>query len=449
MGFNIATSWVSDLDDAALDVLLASGEYLYVDRKEAEPRMGFAPTIAAFANSHGGWLLIGVADKNRPDGQPDIKGWVPPGKQVSDASAWLANKVRDVIEPAPTFGTRVLSRDGDEVLVVRVLASAVTPHFVRSIDPDGQAHSDVYVRFYEQKTRNWHDRPVDSHGELQALVARGFAGEDRARQKVEDPLALPLVTAELLLPAGVEFTGTAGFGSGGIDQRFVAQPRRPSIAIRCVPVDPPPWLAERILCEEGLVQARRALAGFASTVWAPDIKPDYGYHTTPSVRPRGYAVRATASLPQGRAFDQRFGHDIHATMVVDAGGAVGISVVINDDNNGARNGERDLVDLEFLAARWLEPMTTAVAELTAGYGVLGRCLLDLRAAHFDDIDLVGLDGGTSAALLSGRLQMGGSMTLPAASTEQVAELTDAWRAEWSRTAGIAAWPGADRDVDSE
>lgn len=83
---------------------------------------------------------------------------------------------------------------------------------------------------------------------------------------------------------------------------------------------------------------------------------------------------------------------------------------------------RDLVDLEFLAARVARANDDCRRGPGRGLCVLGRCLLDLRAACYDDVGLIGLDGGDSAALLSSRLQMGGSVTLPAASTDQMVGL---------------------------
>jgi hypothetical protein len=53
---------VADLDETALERLAAHGEDLFVERKRAIPNDGIGRTVAAFANSLGGWLLLGVAN---------------------------------------------------------------------------------------------------------------------------------------------------------------------------------------------------------------------------------------------------------------------------------------------------------------------------------------------------------------------------------------------------
>ena len=52
---------VPDLDEIPLERLAAHGEDLFVERKQAIPNDGIGRTVAAFANSLGGWLLLARA----------------------------------------------------------------------------------------------------------------------------------------------------------------------------------------------------------------------------------------------------------------------------------------------------------------------------------------------------------------------------------------------------
>ena len=80
-------------DSTLIDRLVREGETLFVERKERDPKVGFGSTVASFANTLGGWLLIGVDD----DG--NVVGYEPPGR------ASLQDYVRDVlrrqVDPMP------------------------------------------------------------------------------------------------------------------------------------------------------------------------------------------------------------------------------------------------------------------------------------------------------------------------------------------------------------
>jgi hypothetical protein len=52
-------------DRGLLKRLVYEGETLYVERKETDPQDGLGATVASFANTLGGWLLIGVTDDRK------------------------------------------------------------------------------------------------------------------------------------------------------------------------------------------------------------------------------------------------------------------------------------------------------------------------------------------------------------------------------------------------
>jgi hypothetical protein len=115
---------VADLDEPARGRLAAHGEDLFVERKQAIPNDGIGRTVAAFANSLGGWLLLGVAD----DGTP--VGFSPPGR--ADPQAYVGQLLAAEVDPLPPYLAAVRQIKGMPILVVRVFESADTPHLLRT-----------------------------------------------------------------------------------------------------------------------------------------------------------------------------------------------------------------------------------------------------------------------------------------------------------------------------
>ena len=116
-----------------LDDLIVQGETTRLEFKRtlSSPHR-IARTLAAFANTSGGTLLIGIADT---------------GKIVGTSSEFL--EVRTIeeatdqfIEPALTVSYETLRPDGRTILVVCVAESPEKPHYV--IDESGKRT--IYVR---------------------------------------------------------------------------------------------------------------------------------------------------------------------------------------------------------------------------------------------------------------------------------------------------------------
>ncbi|GAB4040572.1 AlbA family DNA-binding domain-containing protein [Spirosoma gilvum] len=116
-----------------LDTLIEQGEHsrLEFKRQLSSPNR-IARTLAAFANTSGGVLLIGVAD----DGK--ITGVSSEFREV----ATLEQATDQLIEPTLTVSYETLAPDGRIVLIVRVLESDEKPHYVVN---EG-AKRTIYVR---------------------------------------------------------------------------------------------------------------------------------------------------------------------------------------------------------------------------------------------------------------------------------------------------------------
>lgn len=113
-------------------------ESKHLDYKDEVPNdvEKIAKTVAAFANTQGGWILFGVKDENdRP---------LSPFEGMNHRSG-LRNRieqiVRDHVQPVPYIETHVCDKDatGKTFVVVHVPQSNLTPHYLTG-------HKAIYVR---------------------------------------------------------------------------------------------------------------------------------------------------------------------------------------------------------------------------------------------------------------------------------------------------------------
>lgn len=100
-----------------LDILLANGEGQHLECKQEVPegdsRKKMLKTIAAFASQDGGTLLIGVRDDLQIVGLPEKP-------TVDKQELQVVGMIRDSVEPAPPYESRVIDHDGKKVLVIEV-----------------------------------------------------------------------------------------------------------------------------------------------------------------------------------------------------------------------------------------------------------------------------------------------------------------------------------------
>jgi hypothetical protein len=155
--------------------MIGEGETL-VELKRTIPAEGLGPTVSSFANTIGGWVILGVDDVSR-----EIVGWKPKGR--ADDLDYLRDLLANDVDPLPPFAAKPI-RLKRRVSAIRVYESSDTPHIVRGT-------GSVYVRDPGAS------RKIRSHDELVALAGRGeTAGED-ARRRLE---VQPAVNALLAVP---------------------------------------------------------------------------------------------------------------------------------------------------------------------------------------------------------------------------------------------------------
>jgi hypothetical protein len=98
---------------------------LIFERKSALSNTGLAKSCAAFANTFGGMLVIGIADAT-----DELTGIVQPAGEIQ---VWAKDVLRFLVLPLPAFRARWLSlqdRGTDGLLLVLVEESSTTPHLL-------------------------------------------------------------------------------------------------------------------------------------------------------------------------------------------------------------------------------------------------------------------------------------------------------------------------------
>lgn len=100
-----------------LELLLANGEGKHLECKQEVPegdsRKKMLKTIAAFASQDGGTVLIGVRDDLQIVGLPEKP-------TVDKQELQVVGMIRDSVEPAPPYESRVIDHEGRKVLAIEV-----------------------------------------------------------------------------------------------------------------------------------------------------------------------------------------------------------------------------------------------------------------------------------------------------------------------------------------
>jgi hypothetical protein len=170
---------LSDLEDPkVLQALLASPESDFVERKRTADNSTLGKVVSAFANTNGGWLLLGVND----DGS--LAGWRPQGR--AHMRDWLRDVLDNVLDPLPYFEADVFEPHGAWIGVVRVPRSTASPHFIKTT-------GEVYER------RNGQTRRA-STSRVREMMRRGGEGRDDALTRLDDRTAALDVAVALDAP---------------------------------------------------------------------------------------------------------------------------------------------------------------------------------------------------------------------------------------------------------
>jgi ATP-dependent DNA helicase RecG len=155
------------LPESSIEQLLQSpeGKTLEFKRDLSSPR-NLLKTLVAFANTAGGYLLVGVDDERQVVGVA----------QPLDEEERLANLISDSIAPRLVPDIELLNHAGKDLLRVQVFPSGLRPHYLKAEGIDGGA----YVRLGSSSRQ--------AGPELVAELQRSAAGV------VFDELPMPALT---------------------------------------------------------------------------------------------------------------------------------------------------------------------------------------------------------------------------------------------------------------
>lgn len=374
---------LADLDGQTLRELAAHGEDNLVERKRQPPAPpGLGAEVASFANTLGGWLLVGVDD----DGT--AVGYDKPAK--TDLQSHFGDLLRAQVDPLPPYVAAWRDLDGRRIAVIRVFQSADAPHIVRGTGA-------LYVRSSKGK------EPIDDHRTLLELARRGEEAEERARTRIAE---LPVVGHVLWTPDAPAYSGPEFRDDS--DARVIA---------RAAPVTVTPSLAAWPL-------TRRAANWCTARVdQLLEQRAPYGRQGPyPEAFARAIVVRLSQDTG-GEGKDQ-------ATIVADSGGVLGVEL-----RRGAFRADSPNVTLSALLDDNLIPLAATLSDMLVEAEGYGRAIVDLWLLIPPKGDIAGRRREIPRALYASR-----DLTVPAGADE-VQELAHSWHRELQRAIGIIKFEG--------
>ncbi|MDO7787189.1 AlbA family DNA-binding domain-containing protein [Desulforamulus aquiferis] len=155
---------IEQLEEDDLNILIKeeTSEGLYVEYKEDFPTH-LAKIVASFANTFGGWIIIGV-DARNPRNVPTSFTGINIARDPKDRFRHIC---RDNISPVPLFSSKLIVKSSDPekgILVIRVPESAYPPHITKDgriyrrnmegSDPVGETDRHILERLFEKSLLN-------------------------------------------------------------------------------------------------------------------------------------------------------------------------------------------------------------------------------------------------------------------------------------------------------
>jgi hypothetical protein len=389
---------LADVTQDDLRQMLTENETLFVEHKTSIDRDAYvvAKAVSSFANTLGGWVLIGVTDGEPNEG--DEAGWVAPAPYELTDRAREALSVNGV-DPVPAFAATVMTHKptGRRVGLIRVYESSDTPHVMRN----GQ----VFVRSVAQDRRAeraYRARGIETQAGLLALANRGRSGVEEARHRFQ-PDRAPLAAAHVGLSSSHLATMTEGI-----------------VGLRAVPVTGArlaDWGVSR-RCLVALDRGARTLAG-ASQAEVPTVRA----HAS------GIAVTAKSLDLLGIGPVERDGVALVGTD------AAGLVVAAMQFNNWQPPRPKSAIDLDGVRDLIVAPLLDAVVDVLVAGELFGRVLLEVRFGHLSHV--VELEGPGGPRGIPTDLAIGGELALPMGPDEASRhKLLDDWRSDIGRAAGF-------------
>lgn len=403
------------LDD--LERMLNLDETLFVEHKSglrADSAHGVVEAIASFANTLGGWLLIGVHN-GKPLSEPGSWASGPP---LVDA---VRDRLRMEIDPLPTFEARTMRHSNGPVGVVRVYESADTPHvalasgavFVREVAGKANVADPKKPGAGRRADRAYAAARVRSRAQLLELAERGRRANERVVAMVDPARPLPLIADAL----GLRFEQHAGarihprLSDGG------------TVVVRLLPYTLAPRFKAWSTTAEGSATVLRA---------AEDLTRMRGLSAS-WLTPHPSGASLTIGAVQARHHDAADGAlTSTARVVVDGAGVVGAALELAAPEETRR---RRWMGLHEISEALVEPVIVSAASMLRDAEVLGRCWCQIDLVGLSRVLLVEGQGNREGAEW---VPTGADLTLPAeASTVEAVGRRAVYA--YARSAGVPAW----------
>lgn len=364
---------LADITSEDVRWMIREGETL-VELKSEIPKDGIGPTITSFANTLGGWVILGVDDEAR-----EVVGWKPKGR--ADAVDHLRQLLQHEVDPMPPFAARRMRVGRKWVSVIRVYESADTPHIIRGTGA-------VYVREPGAK------RPIREHAELIELARRGEDAEHRARARLRE---MPVVGYVLRTP-------DTAYENGEMRAvRWVA--RAAPLTVSTATRDWPLTRSGAEWCSEYVNAMLRHVVPFG--------------RKGPHLDPYGRAITTHVTQDMGDVSNR-------ALLVADSGGVFGAELA-----QGIYADDRPSVSVEYMLEEWIKPLAKALAAILAEAEAWGRVAVDLWCLFPGDEPV----HGPRRQPFDRHLHAAQELTVPATEAE-VDAVAHAWHRELQRSMGV-------------
>lgn len=390
---------LADLTDADIRAMLVENETLFVEHKTGIGGDGFqiAKAVCSFANTLGGWLLIGVTEGKPNAGSAD--GWQPLAPHA------MTDRVRETlvsnrVDPIPPFAATVIEYgDAEQAIgVVRIYESSDTPHVM--------SNGQVFVRSVAMDRdlgRVYRPGGVETQAALLELADRGRIGVERAREKLI-PDRAPYAAMQI-----------------GISPGHAASATNALVGLRAIPVTVGTF-ADWAVSKRGYIAVDQAARILSRRTDGYALNP-------PELHASGLSVSSRSEnlmLPEVEPT-----RDGVVTVATDAAGIVvaairfGVWTPSREPTRLTLNGVRDAVFV---------PLLGAVCSVLDAAEAYGRVILELRIGRLEQVITVDDEGGFKT--IPSNLPLGGELTLPLSPDGiEIEQLANRWRADAGRAAG--------------
>lgn len=411
---------LGDVSAADLDRMLELDETLFVEHKGdlgEETNYQLAKSVAAFANTLGGWLLLGVKN-GKPHGS--TASWTSPGDGPTLVDM-IRDRLRGEIDPLPAFEARLIAHTDGPVGVVRVYESADAPHialqtgsvFVREVAGDADVANPRRPGAHARGDRIYKATQIRSRAQLLELATRGAAASHRVQALVDPARPLPLTNSQLLLSFE---RSENGLQAVAIDRGL--------IAVRVVPYTLPARFRSWVTTAEGAAAALGAAEELAH------IRGLANGWTIP--HPSGVSVAIQVQPPAFLNDGAGFAFDAEVRVTLDGAGVAGTALLLTGPDASMR---RARIRTEELANSIIRTAIDAALGLLAAGEFVGRCWCQIDLVGLPTALLLDEEGNKSAA---GWVPTGGDLALPA-DHQQVQAMARQAAYAYDRSAGLPFW----------